>query len=124
MLDAFDIRSSEPEEYITRIRIEGAGAADPTNTLVHGATVTRISAVGKYRITWTDNPGTFSGAGFAFQATTPSDLARYSVVFGNYTASGTSYTLDFWVYDGAAALDDLESGWKLNLQIVFKRTGI
>lgn len=117
------LRTDQPEEFVSRLRITGAGAANPTNSLARGATVTYLSATGKYRITWADNPGNFTGAAFAFQATTPSDLARYSVIFGDYTVSGTSYTLDFWVYDGAAALVNLTSTQKLNLMVTFKRAG-
>lgn len=121
MLDAWPLHTSEPEEHVTRVRITGAGAANPTNSLARGVTVTRVSAVGKYRITWADAQGDFTGASFAFQATTPSDLKGYTVVFGDY--SSTALTLDFWVYDSAGNLDDLEAGWKLNLAISFKRVG-
>lgn len=119
---AFEPMSTERKLVSTRIRIQGAGTSDPTELLGVGVAVTRVSAVGKYRVTWTDNPGTFAGVGgVSFQATTPSDLAGYSVAFGDYTASGSSYTLDFWVYDASNTLDDLESGWKLTFDADFKR---
>lgn len=121
-MDAFPVRSSEPERATGRqvVVVEGAGAADPTLLVGAGLTVTRLSAVGKLRVTWNDSPGkTLVGFKWGLQATTPSNVAGYTAVVGDYDASGPS--IDVWVYNAASpvALDDLESGWKLHLEFAF-----
>ena len=111
-------KDTEPGTFHYIVGFEGTGAANPTRLVGRGITITRQAAVGKYRVTFGDGPGTFVDGKFAFQATTPSDVAGYSVAFGDFNVAGKY--IDVWVYDASNTLDDLEAGWKLRLELVFK----
>jgi hypothetical protein len=117
-INGWQAKDTEPGTYHYLVGFEGTGANNPTRLIGRGITITRQAAVGKYRVTFADGPGTFVDAKYAFQATTPSDVAGYSVAFGDYNVA--SKYIDVWVYDGANALDDLEAGWKLRLEFTFK----
>lgn len=116
---AWFTKDTEPAAFHHIVRIEGAGAADPVKLVGRTVTVTRLAAVGKYRVQWGEGPGTFVAAGKpSFQATTPSDVKGYSAVVGDYDVDNKR--IDVWVFDAAGNLDDLEATWKLALDFTFK----
>jgi hypothetical protein len=121
----FPLRTTEAEERIVRVRITGAGAGTPANTLANGTSVSYLAATGKYRVTFDSRPGkTFTGFSFGFQAGTPSNVAGFSVALDDYTAptSTAQGYIDVWVYDATPALVDLTSDMKLSLALTFKDT--
>lgn len=106
-----------------QVRLLGVGAGAPTKEEGDGITVTRTGA-GVYRLTWADNPYQYLGvSGIAKIATTMSGLKNFDVTFGDYTASGTSYTLDFTLWNGAGAATDLAAAQRLSFVVSFAQTG-
>jgi hypothetical protein len=120
-LAAFDAQCSEPRAVCQFVRILGTGAADPTEEIGAGVTCTRV-AEGKYRVTFSDNPGTFIGFSYGLGAATPSDVKGHTVQ--RDTWDSTNFRFDVWVHDAADTLDDLDATEYLDLQIWFKRTGV
>lgn len=100
MLDAFAIKSTQPEVVATIVRLQGAGAADPTKEEGVGITATR-TGTGVYRLTWTENPGRFLGACFTFGAATPADIAGHTAARDTWDSA--NFRLDFTVFNNADA---------------------
>lgn len=123
MLDAFPIRVSEPEVYLTWVRMVGTGASVPTEVLGAGVTITRTD-VGRYLLTWLDNPGTFAGFTWGLNATTQGDIKGHTVTASVYPLTASTYTLEIDLWDSAFAAEDLEALEWLTLAIAFKRTGV
>ena len=116
------MRATEPEAVLRLVSILGTGAADPTEVLGPGVTVTWVST-GRYRFVWAENPGTWVGM-FApgFTATTPADLDGFTAVAGVYSAS--TFTVDVYIYSDTPALANLAAlNWAL-LTFVFKTTSV
>jgi hypothetical protein len=117
MLDPKPLRSTVTEGYDCVVKITGINGANPTNVIAPGCTVTRTGE-GAYLITWGESPGTYKGLkGFGFEATTPADLAGYTVVTGVYNA--TAKTLAFVVYNSSFAAADLIAAQSLTLNLGF-----
>lgn len=112
--DAYPVRTTEKELFLTRMRIVGTGASAPTKILGDGVTVTYIG-VGQYRFTFAKNPYTFAGVAGqpSRQATTPGDIKGVDLVFGAYTAptSTASAYIDLYMYDGGVAHDLAALEW-------------
>ena len=121
MLNAYPQRSSEPEVVCHHVRLLGTGAANPTKQLGAGIAATRTSE-GLYKLTWSDNPGTFVGVSHCFGAATPADLVGHTCVRDTFDTS--AYSLEVRVADDADAADDLEADEYLDLQVYFKRTAV
>lgn len=119
---AYPVRAGNPEIVEYWIRLQGAGASAPTlaePSASAGITVARSSA-GIYTLTWADDPGNYVGFTYGFEDTTPANLDDHSCIVDNYT----SKVLTITVYDGAPAVDDLESTEYLSLCVAFKRTSL
>ncbi len=122
VLSTSTLRSNQQELVAHVFRLQGAGAAvltisEPANAA--GVSVGRTSA-GIYTLTWTDDPGSFVGATYGFEDTTPANLDDHSCITDNYA----SKVLTFTVYDGSPAVDDLESTEYLTVVAWFKQTGV
>ena len=113
------LRDSEPDTRSFTVRFTGAGPANPTKSLGRGVTVTWIST-GLYELTWAEPPGVYKTYEPSWQATTPSDLAGYTVVAGDFNA--TTRKLRLSVTNAANALADLTATQKLNLRVHFGGT--
>lgn len=83
--DADPLRSTEPETYVSFVRLLGTGAAAPTKQRGAGITVTRTSA-GLIKLTWGHDPGTFVGLAHAFRAATPGDVVDLKLVGDTYAS--------------------------------------
>lgn len=119
MTDFFDPQSSEPEvrQYLVKF-VGGTNAV--TKVFGQGVTVT-YSTTGIVVLTWVDNPGTFIGATFGFQATTASGVKGYTCVPGAYSASGKSLTLN--ITNASESLTNLAALQWLTCSVFFKATG-
>lgn len=111
----------EGTDYHCKI-LGGSAAASKVADTGQGMTVTYVST-GRIRLTWLDNPYLHETTIATFQATTPADVNGWTVVGGEYTVSGTSYTQDLYVYDESFALADLPAACWLNVLATFKRGG-
>lgn len=119
MLQAYPARSTSPELEEHIVRIQGAGAANPTNETARGVTVTHV-ATGQYRMTWAEDPGSFIGATASLEAATPGDVAGHTVIFDTYASN----VQDFFVYNSTFAAHDLAANEYATLRVAFKRTGV
>jgi phenolic acid decarboxylase len=102
-LDGFDVRSNKAGLRLEVVTMEGTGAAAPTKLYGPGMTITRTSE-GLYKITWTDNPGTFLGMTYSLGAATPSAVSGHTVTYDDYVASTKSIEVlfaeqDFSIFD-------------------------
>lgn len=113
--------ASEPELRHNIVRMVGTGASAPTRLLGDGVTITR-DGVGVYTLTWASNPGVWVGpAGESFQATTSADVKGCSVSWGAFDS--TAYTVQFKVWNSAAAARELAASEWLTVDVMFKATG-
>lgn len=129
-LNAYPERSSVPEHFEHVLRLVGAGAAAPTAELGTGAgvTITRV-ALGQYRLTWAESPGTYVGAWFQYAQNTyaAGDAVLFTVDHDSFTASGLA--LDFFVTDpgtdevGPAAAE-LATTDRVYVRVLFRRGGV
>lgn len=103
MSDSFQPLVSEPglRTYISKFV---GGTAAVTEVFGNGTTVTYIST-GIVDLYWADNPGTFIGATFGFQATTASGVKGYTVVPGVYNTSTRKLRLN--ITNASESLTDL-----------------
>lgn len=114
-------KSNISEERVVRVGLTGTGAADPTRRAGPGVTVTR-TAVGVFRYTFADNPGTFVEiAGFMFRADAPAAVKNYSLTGGAYVApaSGAKGYLEVSLWTGAGAATELAAAQYLDITFVF-----
>jgi hypothetical protein len=118
--DAWPIRSSEADDYVTRVRFVG-GTAAVTELFGRGVTVTYVST-GLVDLVWSEFPGLYIGLdGWGFDATTASAVAGYSCNAGAYNS--TTRTLRVSIYNGSNTLADLAALQNLTLGVAFKRSG-
>jgi hypothetical protein len=120
--DSYDVRSSQPEEVVHTIRFQGNGAAPVTKTNGPGVTVTR-TGVGVIDLIWSDNPGTFLGALFGFQATTIAGVAGMTAVCGAFNATTRTLTINVGAA-AAGALIDLAAAQWCTAVVHFKQTAV
>jgi hypothetical protein len=102
-------------------RIVGNGTGTPTIALGAGFTMSRVSA-GDYKMTFTENPGVYCGAGMDLQAATPSGLAGFTVVVKDYDA--TNFVVEFVIYNTSQAATDLTSSQSVNVLALFKQSNL
>jgi len=119
-LDAFPVKANAPE-LIEHVCLAVGGASAITKVSGEGIAVSRTDT-GDYLLTWSDAPGNFKGATASLQATTIGDLAGHTVVFGAFTAGGT--TLAFGVYNAADASHDLAALEWVTVRVAFSHTGL
>jgi hypothetical protein len=116
------VRATEPDVAETIIRIQGAGAANPTKERGHGVTVTRLG-VGNYRFTWAENPGTFLGFEEpGKQATASGALKQTTTDAIAYDATNRRLDIQHWSSAGAAR--ELAAAEWLTFRVLFKRTSV
>lgn len=121
-LQAFPVRGTQPEVVNHYVRAIGETTGpEIVKQLGDGVTVTRTGA-GAYRITWSENPGTFVLAQATLAAATPANLAGHTVVFDTWDS--TNLRLDLVVYNATFAAHDLVDDEYLNITAVFKRTSV
>ena len=120
-LDAFPVRSNEPEARVHLVTYQGAGAAVmTTDNGGRGMTLTR-DGTGVYTITWSDNPGNFLGWSYAIGGTTPTNVDGYTIVREQY--STTAYTLQINILTEGQAAHDLSTTEVVDIQLWFQPTG-
>lgn len=115
MQDASIVKATNPDQWDHIIRAVGA-ASDIVKVYGPGVAVTRTDT-GDYLLTWSENPGTFIGVTYGLQATTLSDLAGHTVVFGAYSTS--AFTLAFTVTDASDAAHDLAALEWITVRVTF-----
>lgn len=110
-------QSTEPTEVMQVVRFVG-GTTAVTKLFARGITVTYIGT-GIVDLTWADPQGNFLGiVGFAFDATTPAQVAGYTVVAGDYNT--TTRTLRLNINTNANALVDLTATQRLSVRPSFR----
>lgn len=116
-LTSSQIQSTEPSEVQQVVRFAG-GTTLVTKLFGRGVTVNYIGT-GIVDLVWADSQGAFLGiVGFAFDATTPTQVAGYTVVAGDYNA--TTRTLRLNINTNANALVDLTATQRLTIRPSFK----
>jgi hypothetical protein len=106
------------------MRLQGAGAAAMTVSEGEGITITQNST-GNFRITLSDNQGTFVGALATFQAATPANVAGHGIVFDTYDTTTTDAPfIDFVITNAADAVHDLVSTEFVTIMLLFKRSSV
>jgi hypothetical protein len=121
MPDFYQSRDSLPEVRRHLVRLLGTGASTPTKEVGVGITVTR-PGVGRYLLTWGENPGVFVGVLVGLQAATPGDLAGHTVIADTWDASAKALELD--LFDGANAAHDLAANEYIHVEVLFKATNV
>jgi phenolic acid decarboxylase len=119
--DAADAMVTEAEVVTTIIRMLGTGASAPTKLYGKGVTITRTSE-GLYKVTWSENPGTYLGFSWSLDAATPGNVAGHTVVGDTYDT--TAFTKEFLYSEGDDTVIDLQADEWINLRVDFKRTGV
>lgn len=119
MQDKYDLQSNVPALKAHVVRMVG-GSSAVTKVYGPGVAVTRTDT-GDYTLTWSENPGTFIGATYGLSATTISDLAGHTVVFGAYGSS--DYTLDLTLANASDAAHDLAALEWITVVAWFSETG-
>lgn len=118
-MDFYDPSSSIPRERRYQLVLKGNGAAAPSVVVGHGVAVTRI-AIGRYTVTFKDNPGTFAGiAGKAFRDPTQANVKGWDVTAGAYPATAGTFTLEIDTWDAANAAVDLSATGFLDISLTF-----
>jgi hypothetical protein len=111
------IQSTEPTEVQQVVRFVG-GAAAVTKLAGRGITINYIGT-GIVDLVWADAQGVYLGlVGFAFDATTPTQVAGYTVVAGDYNTA--TRTLRLNINTNANALVDLTATQRLSIRPSFK----
>jgi len=118
-MNAYPPRDTTPEIECHHVRLLGTGAADPTKQIGRGISVTRTSA-GLYKLTWSENPGTFVGLSATFGAATPADLAGHTIVRDTFDTS--AFTLEVLMSGATEVAHDLAANEYIDLQVYFTRT--
>lgn len=121
MAQFFQPLASEPEVRNHHVRLLGTGAAAPTKQIGQGIAVTR-TALGVYKLTWTDNPGTFIGATHMLGAETPGDVKGHTLTRDTYDA--TNFVLEVSLWDSVFAANDLAATEYIDLVVAFKATSV
>lgn len=116
MPDTFPPRVNEAGERDYLVRFVG-GSAAVTKVTGPGITVTYIST-GIVDLTWSENPGTFLGATFGFQATTAADVKGHTCVPGVWNASTLKLRLN--ITNASESLHDLAALEWLTCRVSFK----
>lgn len=117
-MDMSNSQSSEPGTKVVKISMVGTGASAPTKVYGQGVTITRTGA-GVYVCTLTEAPGKYAMvSGHAIAATTPANVKNHSIVFGLYSATTKSITVNF--FDASAVAHDLAAAEWISFDLVFK----
>ncbi len=118
MEDAFPVRANCPEVVDHHARAVGGTTAVTVVTGTSAGLTWSWVSTGRYRMTWTENPGTFVNATVLFQATTPADVKSFVAVLGAYDA--TNFRLDIYAYESGSLADLAALEW-LNVTASFRR---
>lgn len=121
MYDAFPSKDMEPEVRHYIVRMVGTGASAPTKELGNGITITR-AGVGRYLLTWKENPGKFLRALPGLQAATPGDLAGHTVIADTYDA--TAFALEVDLFNASFAAHDLAALEYIHLDVAFALSSV
>lgn len=119
-MDFYDPSVSIPKERVYQLVLKGNGAAAPSVVVGHGVSVTYI-AVGRYTLTFKDNPGTFAGiGGKAFRDNAAQATVKgWDVTAGAYPATAGTFTLEIDTWNAAEAATDLAATSFLDLSLIF-----
>lgn len=118
-MDFYDPSSSIPRERRFQLVLKGNGAAAPSVVVGHGVAVTYIG-VGRYTLTFKDNPGTFAGiGGKAFRDPTQANVKGWDLTAGAYPATANTFTLEIDVFNAAEAATDLLATSFLDFSLIF-----
>jgi hypothetical protein len=112
-------RSSINDERKYQIRILGTGAANPVTEIGQRVVVTR-TAVGVFKVAFTEHPGTFVRFGWAFGAATPGDVKGQSCTRGvPVTDAAGQLSISVSTWSSAFAADELLATEYLDLEFIF-----
>lgn len=118
-MDFYEPSSSCPRQRDYVLSLKGAGTSAPTVAVGHGISMSR-TAIGRYLITFKDNPGTYAGcAGFLFRDPTQANVKGWSLTAGAYPQTAGTFTLEIDLWDSANAAVDLAATSFLDLQLTF-----
>jgi len=118
-MDFYDPSTSVPKCREWKMVLKGTGATAPTVTVGHGFAVT-YTAVGRYLITFKDNPGTFAGiGGHGFRDPTQANVKGWTLTAGAYPNAASTYTLEIDLWNSAFAAVDLATTSFLDLTLNF-----
>src|SRR5689334_7853496 len=114
-MDASQEKSCEPGLINCDVRLLGTGAAVPTKVNGYNVLVAR-SGVGVLSLTVVDVVGLYAGAVYGFEASTPANLAGFTVVL----TPTSNNVIGVQIYNGSNTLTDLAAAQWLNLTLKFK----
>lgn len=120
-MSRFPLRGNLPELQAHVVTMVGTGASAPTKVFGPKVTITRTGA-GDYRLTWSQNPGTYVATMHSLRAATESDNKGHTLIVGSWSAA--NLTLDITLWDSAFAAEDLEANEWIELMVLFKPTGV
>lgn len=119
-MDFYDPSVSIPRERAYSLVLKGNGAAAPSVVVGHGVGVTR-TAIGRYLLTFKDNPGTFAGFGGkgAFRDPAQANVKGWDLTAGAYPQTAGTFTLELDLWDSANAAVDLAATSFLDVTLLF-----
>ena len=120
MLNAYAVKTNQPDLVGHIIRVEGGNGAAPTALSGGGGVTVTRTGEGAYTLTWADDPGTFVAWDCNLGAVTPGDLAGHTASRGAYASKALSFVL----YNASDAADDLLVNEFLDIIVWFKRTNV
>lgn len=115
-------RTSVADERKYQIRLLGTGAANPVTQIGRGVVVTR-TAVGVFKVAFTEHPGTFINYKWSFGATTPGDVKGQTCTRGiPVTDAAGQVSISVSTWSSAFAADELLATEFLDLEFKFAAT--
>jgi hypothetical protein len=119
-LDAYPVRSGEPDRYDYDLVLEGGSAAiSIVSGSKQGVTASR-TGTGVYRLTFNQLPGAFRGWQASLGAATPSAVAGHTAIRDEWDA--TNKRLDFTVFNASDSAHDLAADEYIDITVRFTRT--
>lgn len=111
------INIAQSRSYIFRL-LGGGNGVVPTLDIGHGVTLV-LTATGRIKLTWAENPGTFVGFGWGLRDATQSNVKGFNVTGGVYPLTAATFTFEIDVWNAAQAAADLAVTSYLDLFFTF-----
>lgn len=120
-IDRWGAWSTQTVDVSHRVRVVG-GTTAVTKLLGLGVTVTYVS-VGIFDVTWAENPGTWVGMHFGFDATAQAGLKGWTAVAGD-PPTGSPFTVRVNITNAGDTLTDLSAAQRVLLTFVWRPYGV
>lgn len=111
------INLAATRSHVMRL-LGGGNGVVPTLDIGHGVTLV-LTATGRIKITWAENPGTFVSFGWGLRDATQSNVKGFNVTAGVYPLTANTFTFEVDVWNASQAAADLATTTYLDLYFTF-----